>query len=114
MQRAGALAGLKRSSRRAGPGDLAYVMFTSGSTGEPKGVAIEHRSALNTVLDVNGRFAIGPDDRVLGLSALGFDLSVSGRRRHVVLPDPARTRDPGTGRVGRRQAFGTRCRCFLT
>ena len=83
MQRAGALAGLKRSSRRAGPGDLAYVMFTSGSTGEPKGVAIEHRSALNTVLDVNGRFAIGPDDRVLGLSALGFDLSVSGRRRHA-------------------------------
>jgi pyochelin synthetase len=83
MQRAGALAGLKRSSRRAGPGDLAYVMFTSGSTGEPKGVAIEHRSALNTVLDVNRRFAIGPDDRVLGLSALGFDLSVSGRRRHA-------------------------------
>ncbi|MEM7354248.1 MAG: amino acid adenylation domain-containing protein, partial [Acidobacteriota bacterium] len=41
------------------PSDLAYVIFTSGSTGEPKGVMIDHRSALNTVIDVNQRFAIG-------------------------------------------------------
>ncbi len=38
--------------------DLAYVIFTSGSTGEPKGVMVEHRSALNTVLDINDRFAV--------------------------------------------------------
>ncbi|MFF3071770.1 amino acid adenylation domain-containing protein [Kitasatospora sp. NPDC057904] len=59
-----------------GPKDLAYVIFTSGSTGEPKGVEIAHRSAANTVDDVNERFAVGPEDRVLAVSALDFDLSV--------------------------------------
>ena len=56
--------------------DLAYVIFTSGSTGLPKGVMIEHRGALNTIVDINRRFGIGPADRVLALSALSFDLSV--------------------------------------
>src|SRR5207249_8611955 len=60
----------------AGPDDLAYVIYTSGSTGTPKGVMVTHRSALNTIEDVNRRFGVGPDDRVLGLSNLGFDLSV--------------------------------------
>ncbi|MFF4815205.1 amino acid adenylation domain-containing protein [Kitasatospora sp. NPDC001309] len=58
------------------PADLAYLIFTSGSTGEPKGVMIDHRGAVNTVLDINDRYGIGPRDRVLALSALGFDLSV--------------------------------------
>jgi epothilone synthetase B len=60
---------------RGGEG-LAYVIFTSGSTGDPKGVAIDHRGAVNTVLDVNQRFGVGPEDRVLALSSLSFDLSV--------------------------------------
>lgn len=58
------------------PADLAYVMYTSGSTGQPKGVTIDHRGAVNTVLDINERFVVGPDDRVLALSSLSFDLSV--------------------------------------
>lgn len=56
--------------------DLAYIIFTSGSTGKPKGVMIDHRSAVNTVLDINSRFKITETDRILGLSELGFDLSV--------------------------------------
>ncbi len=55
---------------------LAYVIYTSGSTGSPKGVVIDHRGAVNTLLDINRRFGITGDDRVLGLSALNFDLSV--------------------------------------
>ncbi|HJX29197.1 MAG TPA: AMP-binding protein, partial [Thermoanaerobaculia bacterium] len=56
--------------------DLAYVIFTSGSTGQPKGVMIDHRGAVNTILDVNRTWNVGPDDRVLALSSLAFDLSV--------------------------------------
>ncbi|MGI5195772.1 amino acid adenylation domain-containing protein [Streptomyces sp. CA-288835] len=55
---------------------LAYVIFTSGSTGEPKGVEIAHWAAANTVEDINERFGVGPEDRVLAVSALDFDLSV--------------------------------------
>ncbi|MEV5726040.1 amino acid adenylation domain-containing protein [Streptomyces pharetrae] len=58
------------------PGDTAYVVFTSGSTGTPKGVEVSHRAAVNTVEDVNERFAVTARDRVLAVSALDFDLSV--------------------------------------
>ncbi|MGB5706608.1 MAG: amino acid adenylation domain-containing protein [Arenicellales bacterium] len=58
------------------PKDLAYVIFTSGSTGEPKGVMIDHRSAVNTINDINHRFSVGSQDNVLALSSLSFDLSV--------------------------------------
>ena len=62
--------------RRQKPEDLAYVIYTSGSTGVPKGVMIDHRGALNTILDINQRFAVGPQDRILAVSRLSFDLSV--------------------------------------
>ncbi|MFJ8790600.1 amino acid adenylation domain-containing protein [Streptomyces sp. NPDC102462] len=61
---------------RRDPGELAYVIYTSGSTGTPKGVMISHRAALNTVQDINRRYAITERDRVLGIAGLGFDLSV--------------------------------------
>jgi amino acid adenylation domain-containing protein/FkbM family methyltransferase len=82
------------------PADLAYVIFTSGSTGTPKGVMIDHRGALNTVLDINQRFGIGPNDRILALSALNFDLSVYdifgvlAAGGAIVIPDPALQREP--------------------
>ncbi|MFS1524192.1 amino acid adenylation domain-containing protein [Microbulbifer sp. 2304DJ12-6] len=56
--------------------DLAYVIFTSGSTGTPKGVMIDHRGAVNTIDSINNDFAVTAEDRILGLSALNFDLSV--------------------------------------
>lgn len=58
------------------PDDLAYVLFTSGSTGEPKGVEVTHAAAMGTVADLTDRFGLGPDDRTLALSALAFDLTV--------------------------------------
>ncbi len=84
-----------------GPRDLAYVIFTSGSTGRPKGVMMEHAATLNTIVDVNRRFAVGRDDRVLALSALNFDLSVYdifgllAVGGAVVMPEPEAARDPG-------------------
>jgi len=83
-----------------GPRDLAYVIFTSGSSGSPKGVMIEHAAAVNTILDINRRFGVGPRDRVLGVSALSFDLSVYdifgllAAGGAVVMPDHRRRRDP--------------------
>jgi len=52
------------------------VIYTSGSTGEPKGVMIEHRAAVTTVVEINRRWSVGPEDRAFGLSSLSFDLSV--------------------------------------
>jgi amino acid adenylation domain-containing protein len=82
------------------PEDLAYVIFTSGSTGVPKGVMIAHRAALNTVLDINQRFAVSDRDRVLALSSMSFDLSVYdvfgllAAGGAVVIPPPDSMRDP--------------------
>ncbi|MEO1592147.1 MAG: amino acid adenylation domain-containing protein, partial [Cyanobacteria bacterium J06632_22] len=56
--------------------DLAYVIYTSGSTGTPKGVMIDHRGAVNTILDINQRFEVGNCDLIFALSSLSFDLSV--------------------------------------
>ncbi|MBT0774020.1 amino acid adenylation domain-containing protein [Kineosporia sp. J2-2] len=84
----------------ASPGDLAYVIFTSGSTGAPKGVETTHDAAANTCRDIVTRYRIGPEDRVLALSSLEFDLSVFdvfgtlGAGGTVVLPGEGERRDP--------------------
>lgn len=81
--------------------DLAYVIYTSGSTGEPKGVMITHRAVVNSIVDINERFGVGPDDRVFALSALGFDLSVYdifgmlAAGAAIVMPGPHEARTPG-------------------
>ena len=80
--------------------NLAYVIYTSGSTGLPKGVMIDHRGAVNTILDINQRFRVGPSDRVLALSALNFDLSVYdifgilAAGGTIVIPAPEAAKDP--------------------
>ncbi|MFI0408238.1 amino acid adenylation domain-containing protein [Actinomadura sp. 3N508] len=56
--------------------DLAYVIYTSGSTGRPKGAALDHRGPVNTITDINRRFAVTADDVLFGVSSLCFDLSV--------------------------------------
>lgn len=83
-----------------GPEDLSHVIYTSGSTGMPKGVMIEHRNVVNRIVDINQRLHVGPEDRVLALTALHHDLSVYdifgilAAGGSLVIPDAARTRDP--------------------
>ena len=56
--------------------DGAYLLFTSGSTGAPKGVLVRHRNAMTYLRSVAARYAPTPDDRCTQLFDLTFDLSV--------------------------------------
>jgi amino acid adenylation domain-containing protein len=76
------------------PEDPAHILFTSGSTGEPKGVVISHGNVLAFVRWANAHFGLGPDDRTSGHSPLFFDLSTydiygtfaAGAELHLVPP----------------------------
>jgi len=60
------------------PADLCYLLFTSGTTGKPKGVPIYYRN-LSAFLDMmlaSGRYLFKPSDRFLQMFELTFDLSV--------------------------------------
>ncbi|MFE0459303.1 amino acid adenylation domain-containing protein [Kitasatospora sp. NPDC058965] len=84
----------------ADPDDLAYVLYTSGTTGAPKGVMVTHRNVANVVADCYTRFGIHQDDRFFAISAFNFDLSVwdvfgaltAGAA--LVMPDADRAVDP--------------------
>ncbi|MFG2089018.1 amino acid adenylation domain-containing protein [Spirillospora sp. NPDC048824] len=60
----------------AAPENAAYVLYTSGSTGEPKGVTVAHRSAVAFVTMAADWFGLDGTCRSIAFSALGFDVSV--------------------------------------
>ncbi len=51
----------------------AYVLYTSGSTGRPKGVVVPHGGIANRVRWLASRHGLGPADRVLQKTTIGFD-----------------------------------------
>ena len=68
--------GSRGSSGTALPGDTAYLLFTSGSTGSPKGVAVSNRNVVAYLDHMLSQFDLVPDDRFTQTFDLTFDLSV--------------------------------------
>ena len=60
---------------QAGPEDLAYVLYTSGSTGQPKGVEIQHRAVVNFLCSMAREPGLGADDVLLAVTTLSFDIA---------------------------------------
>jgi amino acid adenylation domain-containing protein len=61
---------------QAGPENLAYVIYTSGSTGRPKGVSVRQRGAVNFLASMVRRPGLGPDDVLLAVTTIAFDIAV--------------------------------------
>ncbi|MBB5866512.1 non-ribosomal peptide synthetase, partial [Xanthomonas sp. 3058] len=58
------------------PGHLAYLMYTSGSSGQPKGVAVTHAGLHRYVQEAARIYALTVEDRVLQCNSLSFDIAV--------------------------------------
>ena len=66
----------RRPDGRPHPDNLCYVIHTSGSTGDPKAVAVSYGSLASVIGALAADYQISPDDRVAQLAAMAFDTSV--------------------------------------
>ena len=95
-----AAASSERPRPVASPADIAYVIHTSGSTGVPKGIVVQHQPAVELTRWINTRDGVGPDDRLLFITSPAFDLSVYdvfgalGAGASVHVASEATLRDP--------------------
>jgi amino acid adenylation domain-containing protein len=84
----------------AGQEDLAYIIYTSGTSGVPKGVAVQQNNAVNQIAGLIRRFGFTPDLHYILLASFTFDVSVmhifsalgTGAKLHII--DETVLRDP--------------------
>lgn len=68
--------GGQRLKRDVQPHHLAYVIFTSGTTGQPKGVMVPHRALTNFLISVSNCPGMKQEQRLLALATYNFDIAV--------------------------------------
>src|SRR6185437_6139557 len=79
---------------RPAPGNICYVIHTSGSTGDPKAVAVSYGNLACSIPEIAHEYQIGPGDRVAQLASLSFDTSIEQifvaltRGATLILPPP--------------------------
>lgn len=56
--------------------DYAYLMFTTGTTGRPKGIAVTHKNVVACLDGIKGALPLFPDDRCAQMADLAFDVSI--------------------------------------
>ncbi|MEH2084379.1 MAG: amino acid adenylation domain-containing protein [Nostoc sp.] len=69
--------GLDNPTHNVTANNLAYVIYTSGSTGQPKGVQIQHQSAVNLLQAIAQEPGLTAEDTLLSVTSLSFDIAVS-------------------------------------
>ncbi|MDR1464355.1 MAG: amino acid adenylation domain-containing protein [Oscillospiraceae bacterium] len=82
------------------PDLLAYVMYTSGSTGQPKGVRVGQAGLCNRLLWMDDTYPLAPDEILIQKTSYAFDVSAWElfwplmRGRALLLPEPGAERQP--------------------
>ncbi len=87
---------------RAQPDDIAFVQFSSGSTSEPKGVALTHRNLLTNIYAIIERIELAETDRTLSWMPLTHDMGLIGFHltpliacaQHYIMPTEVFVRRP--------------------
>ncbi|MFD0793016.1 amino acid adenylation domain-containing protein [Mucilaginibacter litoreus] len=81
------------------PDDLLYVLYTSGSTGQPKGVQIKHHNVVNFLYSMQKQPGLTAADKLLAVTTISFDIAglelwlplITGAQ--IVLADAATAKD---------------------